>query len=220
MSLPDFGPFALLLAGLVGGGHCLAMCGGVVTAFTLQLPPGPRWHYLLGFNVGRILGYTLIGALAGALGSLPALFALHPLKLVLWVLANLLLIAMGLYIAGWAGWFSRLEKLGVPVWRRIQPWLRRFLPIRRWRHTLVVGALWGWLPCGLVYTASLTAMASSSTVSGALSMMMFGIGTLPNLLAIGVAAETLRSWLNRRWLRWSLGLSLIAVGLVRMAVWR
>ncbi|TJZ72927.1 sulfite exporter TauE/SafE family protein [Chitiniphilus eburneus] len=220
MPLPDISLLALFLAGLVGGGHCLGMCGGVVTAFTLQLPPGPRWPYLVGFNIGRVLGYTLIGALVGTLGSLPALFALNPIKIALWFLANLLLIVMGLYIAGWARWFVRLEMLGLPLWRRIQPFLRRFLPIRRWRHTLVVGALWGWLPCGLVYSASLTAMASSSTASGALLMMMFGLGTLPNLLAIGMAAETLRRWLTKPWIRQALGLILIAVGLVRMTAWR
>ncbi|UXY17183.1 sulfite exporter TauE/SafE family protein [Chitiniphilus purpureus] len=215
--MPDAGLLALFVAGLVGGGHCLGMCGGVVTAFTLQLPPGPRWPYLLGFNAGRLAGYALIGAIAGTLGSLPGLLALDPIKTVLAILADLLLVAMGLYIAGWAGWFTRLEKLGVPIWRRIQPWLRRWLPIRRGWHTLVVGALWGWLPCGLVYSASLSSMASSSTEMGAAMMLAFGLGTLPNLLAMGIAAESLRRALAQVWLRRILGLGLVATGCARLA---
>ncbi|WP_255987415.1 sulfite exporter TauE/SafE family protein [Chitinolyticbacter albus] len=214
--MPDPALFTLFVAGLVGGGHCLGMCGGVVTAFTLQLPPGPRWPYLLGFNAGRLLGYALIGALAGALGSLPQLLALSALKTVLWWIANLLLILMGCYVAGWARWFARLERLGVPIWRQLQPVLRHFLPIRQWRHTLVVGALWGWLPCGLVYTASLSALASGSTEKGALLLMAFGLGTLPNLLLIGAAAEHLRGALRLRGLRTILGLLLVMLGMWRL----
>ncbi|WP_148715153.1 sulfite exporter TauE/SafE family protein [Chitinolyticbacter meiyuanensis] len=208
--------FSLFIAGLVGGGHCLGMCGGVVTAFTLQLPPGPRWPYLLGFNVGRLLGYGLIGAIAGAVGSIPGLLALTLVKTVLWWLANLLLIVMGCYIAGWAAWFTRLERLGVPVWARVQPLLRRLLPIRWFWQALVAGALWGWLPCGLVYTASLSALASGSTENGILLMLAFGLGTLPNLMLIGAAAGRLRAWLGYRWLRSILGLLLIVVGVWRL----
>ncbi|XZG71781.1 sulfite exporter TauE/SafE family protein [Chitinibacteraceae bacterium HSL-7] len=209
---------ALWLAGLAGGGHCLAMCGGVLTAFTLQLPPGPRWRYHLAFNVGRLGGYMLIGALAGWLGSLAGVLALGTIKTALWWLANLLLIAMGCYIAGWASWFTRIERVGVPVWRHIQPLLRRLLPVRHLGHALGAGLLWGWLPCGLVYTATLSALASMSAWHGALLMAAFGLGTLGNLLLIGAAAERLRAWMAVRWVRPLLGSALIAVGVVRLVM--
>ncbi|SMC21932.1 hypothetical protein SAMN02745857_01284 [Andreprevotia lacus DSM 23236] len=208
---------ALFLAGLLGGGHCLGMCGGVVTAFSLQLPPGPRWPYHLGFNLGRLLGYGLIGALVGAIGSLATLGALQQIKLVLFVLAQCLLILMGLYLAGWSRWLTQIERLGQPVWRRIQPWMRKLLPIRHWPQSVAVGLLWGWLPCGLVYTASLSALATASPLKGAAVLFLFGIGTLPNLLLIGATAGWLLAWLRSPWVRRSSGALLIAIGIVRLA---
>ncbi|WP_035056768.1 sulfite exporter TauE/SafE family protein [Andreprevotia chitinilytica] len=207
---------ALFLAGLLGGGHCLGMCGGVVTAFSLQLPPGPRWRYHLGFNLGRLLGYALIGAIVGGLGSLTTLLSLQAVKTVLFALAQALLILMGLYLAGWSGWLRRVEKLGVPVWQRIQPVLRRLLPIRNWPQSVAVGMLWGWLPCGLVYTASLSALASASPVKGAAILFLFGIGTLPNLLLIGAASGSLLAWMRAQWVRKTSGVLLIAIGVFRL----
>ncbi|KAF0813207.1 hypothetical protein IGB42_02135 [Andreprevotia sp. IGB-42] len=212
----EFDLTALFLAGLLGGGHCLGMCGGVVTAFSMQLPPGPRWRYLLGFNLGRLLGYMLVGAIVGGLGSLATLLSLQSLKMVLYVLAQLLLIVMGLYVAGWSRLLARIEKIGVPVWRRVQPLMRRLLPIRNWPQSVAVGIFWGWLPCGLVYTASLSALASASPVKGAAILLLFGIGTLPNLLLIGAASGWLLGWLRQLWVRRASGVLLIAIGTARL----
>ncbi|GGP19303.1 hypothetical protein GCM10010970_09940 [Silvimonas iriomotensis] len=212
----DFDVFAFLLAGFLGGGHCFGMCGGVVAAFSLQLPPGPRLRYHLGFNLGRLAGYTLIGALAGALGALPFLVSLQSIKLVLYVLANLLLIGVGLYLAGWFSWIVHIETVGRPVWRFLQPVLRRRLPVRRWPDTLIVGALWGWLPCGLVYTASLSALSSGGVGQGALIMLAFGLGTLPNLLLMGQAAGRILQWIRKRFVRVLAGLLFIAFGIYRL----
>ncbi|KPC55441.1 sulfite exporter TauE/SafE family protein [Amantichitinum ursilacus] len=208
--------FAYFLAGLLGGGHCFGMCGGIVTAFSLQLPPGPRLKYYLGFNFGRIAGYALIGVLAGALGSIPALISLQGLKTALFVLANLLLIGMGLYMAGWSTWVARLEMAGRPVWRKVQPLLARLLPVRHWYQTPLIGALWGWLPCGLVYTASLGALASGSPGRGALTMLVFGLGTLPNLLLIGFAASATGSLLRKQFVRRAAGILLILFALYQL----
>ncbi|MDR3428624.1 MAG: sulfite exporter TauE/SafE family protein [Silvimonas sp.] len=212
----DFDLLAFFVAGLLGGGHCFGMCGGVVAAFSLQLPPGPRLRYHLGFNLGRIGGYALIGALVGAIGSLPALVSLQSIKVVLFVLANLLLIAVGLYLAGWSTWVTRLETVGRPVWRKIQPLLARRLPVRHWRDTFIIGGLWGWLPCGLVYTASLSALASGSVVRGALIMLAFGLGTLPNLLLIGQAAGRANLLLRKPLVRLVAGLLFVSFGIWRL----
>ncbi len=215
-SLHDFDLLAFLLAGFLGGGHCFGMCGGVVAAFSLQLPPGPRLRYHLGFNLGRVAGYVLIGALAGGVGALPVLVSLQGVKLALYVLANLLLIGVGLYLAGWFSWIVFIETVGRPVWRFLQPVLRRRLPIKRWQDTLVVGALWGWLPCGLVYTASLSALSSGSVGQGALIMLAFGLGTLPNLLLMGQAAGGALQWMRKRFVRVLAGLVFIAFGIYRL----
>ncbi|AMC34348.1 sulfite exporter TauE/SafE family protein [Janthinobacterium sp. B9-8] len=207
---------ALFLAGLLGGGHCVGMCGGVVAAFSLQLPKGPRWHYHLGFNLGRLLGYCLIGMLAGLLGSLSVLLSLQGVKSGLFILANLLLILLGSYMAGWSSLILLLEKAGRPLWLKIQPYMRLFLPIKRWPDTLIVGALWGWLPCGLVYTASLNALASASPWSGGLIMLSFGLGTLPNLLLMSAFAEQLRKLFKNKYLRYLFGGGLMFLGAYRL----
>ncbi|MEN9658880.1 MAG: hypothetical protein RL571_2345 [Pseudomonadota bacterium] len=213
----EFDLLALFLAGLLGGGHCVGMCGGVVTAFSLQLPAGRRWHYHLGFNLGRILGYILIGILVGGLGSLPVLLSLQGIKSILFIAANLLLILLGAYMAGWSVLILHLEKAGRPLWGKIQPFMQLYLPVKRWSDTLIVGALWGWLPCGLVYTASLNALASASPWHGGLIMLAFGIGTLPNLLLMSAFIEPLRALLRRPYLRYFFGGSLIFLGSFRIA---
>ncbi|GHD59128.1 sulfite exporter TauE/SafE family protein [Jeongeupia chitinilytica] len=219
--MPEYNLLALFLAGLLGGGHCLGMCSGVVTAFSLQLPAGARWPYHLGFNAGRIAGYALIGALLGTVGSFSVLLQLQLLKTVLFVLAQLLMIALGVYLAGWANWLTRIERLGVPVWQRVQPLLRRALPIRRWPQTLWVGLLWGWLPCGLVYTASITALATASPLKGMLAMLSFGLGTLPNLLLIGSMTQRLQRVFRHRWARNLIGASFVVWALWQlMSFWR
>jgi len=211
--------FALFVVGLLGGGHCLGMCGGLVTAFTLQLPNGVRRApFLLAYNLGRIGSYTLIGALLGSLsGAGLTLLAARPLQWVLYLLANLMLIGMGLYLAGLSSAITRIEALGRPLWRQLQPRLARLLPVRSPLQAIAVGALWGWLPCGLVYSASLSALAAGNTFWGAMAMLAFGLGTLPNLLAMGAFAEGLRAQMQKRPVRLLAGLAVMAIGLFRLA---
>ncbi|MCW3478258.1 sulfite exporter TauE/SafE family protein [Neisseriaceae bacterium JH1-16] len=211
--------FALFVVGLLGGGHCLGMCGGLVTAFTLQLPNGVRrTPFLLGYNLGRIGSYTLIGALLGALSGMGlTLLAARPLQWTLYLIANLMLIGMGLYLAGLSSAVTRIEALGRPLWRLLQPRLARLLPVRSPAQAVAVGALWGWLPCGLVYSASLSALAAGNTAGGALAMLAFGLGTLPNLLAMGAFAEGLRAQMQKRPVRLVAGLAVMTIGLFRLA---
>ncbi|QLG87518.1 sulfite exporter TauE/SafE family protein [Chitinibacter bivalviorum] len=202
---------ALFLAGLLGGGHCIGMCGGIVSAFSLQLPSGARWPYLLGFNAGRLLGYVLIGAFLGGVGSFATLGSLQTIKIYLFVIANILLIMLGLYIAGWSRALTRIEKIGQPIWRAVQPVMRKLLPVHSVWQTPLIGLLWGWIPCGLVYTASLSALASASPVSGAGVMLAFGLGTLPNLMLMGLLAKRVQSLVQKSWVRRLCGLVVIAM---------
>jgi sulfite exporter TauE/SafE len=208
--------FALFMAGLLGGGHCVGMCGGIVTAFSLQLPPGARWPYLLGFNAGRLAGYALIGALLGGLASFATLAALQSLKLILFVLANLLLLVLGWYIAGWSRALTRIEALGQPIWRRVQPLMSKLLPVHSIWQTPLIGLLWGWIPCGLVYTASLSALASANPLNGAAVMLAFGLGTLPNLLLMGLMAQLLQALLKKLWVRQMCGATISALALYQL----
>lgn len=210
--------WVVLLAGLLGGGHCMGMCGGIVTALTLQLPAGQaRWHIMATYNLGRIASYVIIGLLLGGLAEAGlTLLNARPAQLALLVLANLMLIAMGLYLAGLSAAITLLEKMGRPVWVRLQPLLTRLLPIRRPRTALLAGLVWGWLPCGLVYSASLSALASGNAIQGGLLMLGFGLGTLPNLLLMGVFADTLRQFIQRKPVRLFAGLLVCGLGSYRL----
>lgn len=204
--------FTLFLIGFLGGGHCVGMCGGLSGAFALQLPPHiGRFKLIVLLNLGRIGSYVLIGGLLGAVGQIGiSLDETHSLQYVLFIAANALLLLLGLYLAGLSALITRIESIGKPVWRRLNPLLNRLLPIQSAPACFGVGLLWGWLPCGLVYSASLYALSSSSALQGGLNMAAFGLGTLPNLLAMGVFAGQLKAWLQQRWLRLVAGLAVAA----------
>ncbi|KJV25097.1 membrane protein [Aquitalea magnusonii] len=214
----ETGFWVIFLAGLLGGGHCMGMCGGIVTALTLNLPAGQqRWKIMLSYNSGRLLSYVSAGVLLGSLAEAGlSLIATRPAQMALLVLANLMLIAMGLYLAGLSSAITTLEKIGRPVWSKLQPLLARLLPIRSAKAALLAGMLWGWLPCGLVYSASLSALASGKALQGGLLMLAFGLGTLPNLLLMGVFADTLRQFIQRKPVRLLAGLLVAGMGLTRL----
>ncbi|WP_277962126.1 urease accessory protein UreH domain-containing protein [Pseudomonas sp. RIT-To-2] len=202
-----------LVLGLLGGGHCLGMCGGLMGALTLAIPAeqrGRRLRLLLGYNLGRILSYAVAGLLLGvagwALANSPAVTALR-------VAAALLLIAMGLYLGGWWSGLTYIERAGRGLWRRVQPLANRLLPVRSVPRAILLGALWGWLPCGLVYSTLLWAASQGNAAHSALLMLAFGLGTWPILLATGLAAERTRQLLRRRGVRAAGGMLVVLFGL-------
>lgn len=203
---------SLAAVGFLGGGHCAGMCGGLSSAFALQLPPHlPRWRLILLTNIGRIGSYVLIGMLLGGLGQFGiSLDHTRSLQTGLFAAANVLLLLLGLYLAGLNHAAVHIEHLGRPVWRRLNPLLNRLLPIKSHAGCLAVGILWGWLPCGLVYSASLYALGSGHLIDGGLLMLAFGLGTLPNLLLMGWFAGQLRSLLQNRLFRLGAGLCVAA----------
>jgi len=202
-----------LILGLLGGGHCLGMCGGLMGALTLAIPPqqrGRRLQLLLAYNLGRILSYSAAGLLLGLAGWAVRGSAA---EVVMRSLAALLLIAMGLYLAGWWSGLTRIEALGRGLWRHIQPLTRRFMPVSSLPRALVLGGLWGWLPCGLVYSTLLWASSQGDARVSALLMLAFGFGTWPVLLATGLAAERITALLRQRGIRMAGGLLVILFGL-------
>ena len=219
-------PAAGFLLGLASGVHCLGMCGGIVGAFTSEgvvrgphsSARGPSLRLLAIFNTGRVASYTLAGAAAGALGSAAAFAAqLIDIQVALYVLANAALVLAGLHLAGISPLLARLEGLGAPVWRRIQPLAVKFLPANTPLRALVAGSLWGWLPCGLVYAMLATAVAAGSVAGGAMTMLAFGLGTAPNLMLAGFALLRLRRLAAQPALRLTAGGLVLAFGVFGLA---
>jgi len=204
---------AALALGLLGGGHCLGMCGGLMGAFSLGIPAqqkNQRFRLLLACNLGRALSYSVAGLLLGLLGG--ALSG-SPAEWLLRGLAGSLLISMGLYLAGWWSFLPCIERLGASLWQRIAPLTRRLLPISSLPRALLFGALWGFLPCGLVYSTLLWSASAGNAGKSALLMLAFAIGTWPVLLASGLAAQQLTTLLRRAGIRRTSGLLIILFGL-------
>lgn len=208
------------VVGLFSALHCIGMCGGIVGALTFSLPERVRSEprrllvFTLAYNIGRILSYALAGALFGWLGSL--VFAVGNTGAaagLLRLLAALVTVAMGLYIAGWLPRFARVERLGEPLWRLLEPFGRRLLPVHNLARAALYGAVWGWLPCGLVYAMLIAAPAQSSMLGGATYMALFGLGTLPIMLGTGMLAGRLRGWAGNAMLRRLAGVGVIGLGL-------
>ena len=215
--LGELGLIAVFLVGLLGGGHCAGMCGGIVGALSAQ-PGGGKPLLHVAYSSGRIASYSLAGAIAGSVGGLGLLYSgALPVQLGLYILANLMLLILGLYLAGFSPLAARLEAAGQFLWRRIQPWTGRFLPADTVPRALAVGVLWGWIPCGLVYGVLATALLSGSATSGALVMLAFGLGTLPNLLLAGLLARRAAKALQARTFRTVCGALVFGFGISGLA---
>ncbi len=207
------------LVGLLGGVHCVGMCGGIAMSLSGAGSASlPAWQLHAGYNLGRIASYSLAGAIAGAVGGSGMLLReVLPVQLAFYVLANVLLVGLGLYLGGWSHLVARLEVPGRWLWRRVQPRIAPLLPADSLPKALAVGALWGWLPCGLVYSLLATALLAGSAAGGALVMFAFGLGTLPNLVAAGMALNRLQTVFRARVVRQLAGVGVASFGLVGLA---
>lgn len=203
--------------GLLGSSHCLGMCGGISASLSMALPVGRGFRFrqslmLLAFNFGRIGSYTLIAALIAVLSTgATSQWALA--GMVLRTIAGLLLIFMGLSMGQWWQGIRYVEKIGAPVWQKLSPLTRRLMPIHHPGQALALGALWGWLPCGLVYSTLGWAALQPTVTSAALTMFFFGLGTLPSMLATGYAASWVRGLQKHQAVRKASGALLILFGI-------
>ncbi len=214
----ETGYLAVFLIGLLGGTHCVSMCGGIVGALSVQVHPAGasrrQWPIHLSYNLGRITTYTVLGGLLGAIGSVGMLYdGMLPVQMTLYVLANLMLVALGLYLTGFTRLLAPIERAGHHLWRRIQPATRRFLPARAVKQALPLGLLWGFLPCGLVYSVLATALVTGSATRGAGLMLAFGLGTLPNLMLAGMLFKRFRDLTRNGKVRFASGLLVLGFGL-------
>jgi sulfite exporter TauE/SafE len=197
-----------VMLGLAGAGHCLGMCGGIAAALNLGGQRSPA--ITLAYHTGRIASYTLLGALLGlAAGSID----ITAWNIGLRYLAGLLLIGMGLYIANWWRGMALLERVGSRLWQPVQRLSSNWLPLRRWPQGFALGLCWGLMPCGLIYSSLAWATTAQNAATSALMMLLFGLGTLPAMLATSLGAERLQTFLRRRGLKLVIALLLIGSGM-------
>lgn len=208
---------AALIVGLLGSTHCIGMCGGIVGALDMGLrQPGrskvSMLGYHLAYNSGRIISYIVIGVLAGSIGAGIAEMNLMPKFPIGPMITAVFMIALGLYLANWWRALSVLERLGNKVWQKIQPIGQKFLPVKNHTQAFAVGLVWGWLPCGLVYTAVAWSLTTGNPAQSAILMLGFGLGTLPAMLFVGGTLGRLNGWIHKQAVRTIAGVIIISFG--------
>ena len=211
---------AAFLTGFLGSAHCIGMCGGISGLFAAQVQIASlrsRLPMALTYNIGRIASYTVFGFVVALLGSsavagMPALAG--PVRL----LSGAVIILIGLQIAFSWRFLQPIERMGSVLWAKLAPAAKGLLPVTNLPRALGLGLLWGWLPCGLVYSVLLLAATSTRAVDGSLVMLAFGFGTLPAMLATGLGAAKLSQLLQRRGARLGLGLLIVILGLITLAM--
>ena len=213
--MPDITAFSLFIIGLLGGVHCVGMCGGIVGALSFHdgKPLIGRGVQHLSYNAGRIASYAIAGGIVGGIGQAGIFLAGRKLAPFHYLFANLMLIALGLYMIGITRFIAPIEHAGGHLWKKLQPLSKRLLPARTAAQSFMVGAIWGWLPCGLVYSALATALSAGSISGGAYLMLAFGLGTLPNLLLAGFMAVKLRAFIQRPIVRYAGGIAVLMFGI-------
>lgn len=178
---------AAFLLSLLGGLHCAGMCGGFIGALQMNRPASVSASRIAsGYHLGRLTSYCGAGALVGLIGGSLYAADVLPLQVVLLVIGSLMLLAIGAAMFGRQRWLKRIEPLGAWLWRGIGPLARRVYPPRSAVQSFAAGLAWGWIPCGMVYAALPLALLAGGPVQGALVMLAFGLGTLPNLVVVDV----------------------------------
>jgi len=205
--------------GLAGSGHCIAMCGGIASSLQFAIDDKSKaQQYALLYNIGRLISYSLCGALVGGISAIFSKQS-NDFSLFLSFVSGIFMVLVGLYIMRLAASLNWLEKFGkYAIWQHIVKLNKYLLPLNSKKKALAYGALWGWLPCGLVYSALTWAITTQSAFSGALFMASFALGTLPAMVGLGFAAQTIKTWLNNSIIRIILGNILVFYGLYLLAI--
>jgi len=213
--------FVALLMGLFSAFHCLGMCGSIIGSLTLSLKREIRENkrlllpFVASYNSGRVLSYSMAGMLAG--------FAENVLSIplgeghghrILQILSAIVMLGAGLHIGGWFPRFAYIEKFGNIVWRRIEPYGRRLVPVETLPRAFVFGMVWGWLPCGLVYTALALAATTGDVFRSTFTMLAFGLGTMPAVMGVGIMTSWMVKLSNMKRFRELTGIVLILLALM------
>ncbi len=215
--------FAAFLMGLFSSLHCIGMCGSIIGTLTLSLKPeirNKKWilfPYVLNYNLGRITSYTLAGFLVGFLQTLFILpFGMEYGHRILQLLSAAIMIGAGLYLAGWFPLFAYIEKVGAKLWKLVEPYGRKLIPVSTHSQAYLFGMVWGWLPCGLVYAALALAATTGNVLSAGVTMLAFGLGTLPSVLGVGIMTDVLTKLSQMQRFKQVIGLLLIFIALLAL----
>lgn len=218
--------FVAFLMGLISSMHCAGMCGSIIGTLTLSLKPEIRnnkkllFPFVLNYNLGRILSYTMAGAIAGVIQTLFTLpFAEGQGHRFLQILSAVVMSSAGLYIAGWFPRFAYIEKAGAKFWKIIEPFGRKLIPVQSLSQAFLFGMIWGWLPCGLVYTALAVATTAGAIHNSALTMLAFGFGTLPAVMGVGIMTGLLARLSHMRRFKQLVGVLMIILALFAALPW-
>lgn len=212
--------------GLATSMHCVGMCGSIIGTLTLSLSPEVRnskrllLPFVFNYNFGRITSYTLAGAIAGVVESfIPAPVTDINGYRILQLLSAVIMASAGLYIAGWLPRFAYIEKVGIHLWKKIEPYGRKLIPVKDLTQAFLFGMVWGWLPCGLVYTALALALTTGDIAKSALTMLSFGLGTLPAVMSVGIMTSALTRLSRMKRFKELVGLFMIALALLAAMPW-
>lgn len=211
--ITDLWFFTAFLMGLAGSVHCVGMCGGVATALTYAIPKGaaPLPFHLM-YNLGRLFSYTLAGALVGLMGMGAREVIPMPVT-VLGTVSGFFLVMLAAYLGQWWNGLSYLERLGQHAWRFVSPFAKRFIPFTHPVYALPYGVIWGWLPCGLVYSALTWSVTMDNPLNSSLVMLAFGLGTLPSLITAGLGSSWLKQTMQHSFIRQSFALLILCFGI-------
>jgi len=213
----------LFLIGFLGGfGHCIGMCGGIVLTFTMKIEANDplsrpsAWQTLkpqLLYNLGRITTYTILGQIFGLIGStIGFVLAVRDFQGLLQILAGLIMILLGIELSGWLPGLPSDSFPGVAAFRNLISSM--FDRVNR-KNIYLLGLVLGFLPCGLVYAAGAKAAATQSMVGGMLTMLSFGLGTLPAMIITGLSAH-LVTFSLRRYLYRTAALMVTVMGIIAL----
>ncbi|MEL0067516.1 MAG: sulfite exporter TauE/SafE family protein [Gammaproteobacteria bacterium] len=210
MTLTEAHLLSALIAGIFGSLHCVAMCGGIATALGVSSSGKHSKLLSLSYQLGRITSYAIAGALVAFLGT-QLVSEDRTIAMGLRLVSILFMVGLGLYLAGCFPKFAHIERLGLPIWRKISPLSKRLLPIKSVWQAVALGFLWGWLPCGLVYSILLWSVSAPDALSGALVMVSFGIGTLPAMFLMSLGANQLLVYMSQPVIRKIAGMVVISL---------
>lgn len=199
------------LAGLLGSGHCFGMCGGIAAGLG-AMSRGRAVVPALQFNLARLVSYAILGMLAATV--LSGVSGLVPIGRWLRVLTAVMILLIGLkFLFNFRG-IEFIERGGAGLWKKIMPFAMKAGNRQDALGRVLLGICWGFIPCGLVYTVLMTAASTANPVSGAVTMLAFGAGTLPAMLGLTAAAPALSSFLEDKTVRRMIGFALVV-----LAVW-
>jgi sulfite exporter TauE/SafE len=205
------------LAGLLGSGHCFGMCGGIAAGLG-AMSRGRAVVPALQFNLARLLSYAVLGLIAATV--LSGVSNLVPIGRWLRMLTAVMILLIGLkFLFNFRG-IEFIERGGAGLWKKIMPFAMKAGNRQDGLGRLLLGFCWGFIPCGLVYTVLMTAASTANPVSGSVTMLAFGAGTLPAMLGLTAAAPALSSFLEDRTVRRLIGFALVVLSVwTFMMVW-